>query len=51
MVHIQLKLLSKKQEQAFLFYAVDTAGNKSSSKIVKVIDKTAPSVPTVNAVN
>ncbi len=31
-------------------YAVDAAGNKSVSSSITVIDKTAPAVPTVNAV-
>ncbi|MFF2499569.1 hypothetical protein [Peribacillus sp. NPDC058075] len=31
-------------------YVVDPAGNKRGSKSVKVIDKTARSVPTVNKI-
>ena len=45
-----IKITKQKAGTSISLYAVDTAGNKSSSKIVKVIDKTAPSVPTVNAV-
>lgn len=33
-----------------MVYVVDPAGNKSGSKSVKVIEKTAPSVPTVNKI-
>lgn len=33
-----------------MVYVVDPAGNKSGSKSVKDIDKTAPSVPTVNKI-
>ena len=45
-----IKITKQKAGTSISLYAVDTAGNKSSSKIVKVIDKTAPSAPTVNAV-
>ncbi|WP_352921924.1 hypothetical protein [Peribacillus simplex] len=33
-----------------MVYVVDPAGNKRGSKSVKVIDKTARSVPTVNKI-
>ncbi|MDR4927226.1 Ig-like domain-containing protein [Peribacillus simplex] len=45
-----MKIAKQKAGTTILVYAVDVAGNKSASKSVKVIDKTAPSVPSVNAV-
>lgn len=40
----------QKAGTSIIIYIVDTAGNKSASKTVKVIDKTAPPVPTVNKI-
>jgi bacillopeptidase F len=45
-----ITITKQKAGTSISVYAVDTAGNKSASKTVKVIDKTAPTVPTVNAV-
>nr|WP_242485435.1 Ig-like domain-containing protein [Peribacillus sp. TH27] len=45
-----IKIAKQKAGTSIIVYAVDTAGNKSSSKTVKVIDKTAPPVPTVDKI-
>lgn len=45
-----MKIAKQKAGTTILIYAVDVAGNKSASKSVKVIDKTAPSAPSVNTV-
>ncbi|MFF2498504.1 Ig-like domain-containing protein [Peribacillus sp. NPDC058075] len=45
-----IKITKQKAESSISVYATDSSGNKSASKSVKVIDKTAPSIPTVNAV-
>jgi ribosomal protein L9 len=45
-----IKIAKQKAGTSILVYAVDVAGNKSASKSVKVIDKTAPSAPIVNTV-
>lgn len=45
-----MKIAKQKAGTSILIYAVDVAGNKSASKTVKVIDKTAPSAPSVNTV-
>ncbi|CAK6471604.1 hypothetical protein BFRIG_01345 [Peribacillus frigoritolerans] len=45
-----IKIAKQKAGTTILIYAVDVAKNKSSSKSVKVIDKTAPSIPSVNTV-
>ena len=45
-----IKITKQKAGTTIVVYAIDTAGNKSGSKTVKVIDKTAPSVPTVNKI-
>ncbi|MES1040744.1 Ig-like domain-containing protein, partial [Peribacillus simplex] len=45
-----IKITKQKAGTSISVYAVDTAGNKSASKTVKVIDKTAPSISTVNKI-
>ncbi|WP_350302285.1 Ig-like domain-containing protein [Peribacillus frigoritolerans] len=45
-----MKIAKQKAGTSILIYAVDAAGNKSASKSVKVIDKTAPPAPSVNTV-
>ncbi|MFK9116247.1 Ig-like domain-containing protein [Peribacillus frigoritolerans] len=45
-----MKISKQKAGTTILIYAVDVAGNKSTNKSIKVIDKTAPSVPSVNTV-
>nr|WP_242486820.1 Ig-like domain-containing protein [Peribacillus sp. TH16] len=45
-----IKIAKQKAGTTIVVYAKDTSGNKSGSKTVKVIDKTAPSIPTVNNV-
>lgn len=45
-----MKIAKQKAGTSILIYAVDVAKNKSASKSVKVIDKTAPSAPSVNTV-
>ncbi|MGW6298883.1 Ig-like domain-containing protein [Peribacillus butanolivorans] len=45
-----MKIAKQKAGTTILIYAVDVAGNKSANKSIKVIDKTAPSVPSVNTV-
>ncbi|WP_342604598.1 Ig-like domain-containing protein [Peribacillus sp. FSL E2-0159] len=45
-----MKIAKQKAGTSILVYAVDVAGNKSASKSVKVIDKTAPSTPSVSPV-
>uniref|UniRef100_UPI0036D2718F Ig-like domain-containing protein n=1 Tax=Streptomyces atratus TaxID=1893 RepID=UPI0036D2718F len=45
-----IKIAKQKAGTTIVVYAKDTSGNKSGSKTVKVIDKTAPSVPTVNKI-
>ncbi|MCO0600271.1 Ig-like domain-containing protein [Peribacillus butanolivorans] len=45
-----IKIAKQKAGTSILIYAVDVAGNKSESKPVKVIDKTPPPAPSVNAV-
>ncbi|MCO0601163.1 Ig-like domain-containing protein, partial [Peribacillus butanolivorans] len=45
-----INIAKQKAGTSISVYAVDLAGNKSVSKTVKVLDKTAPSIPTVNAV-
>ncbi|WP_186763853.1 Ig-like domain-containing protein [Planomicrobium sp. CPCC 101079] len=46
-----IKIAKQKNGTSISIYAVDAAGNKSASKTIKVIDKTAPSVPSVNTVS
>ncbi|ASS92835.1 Ig-like domain-containing protein [Peribacillus simplex] len=45
-----MKISKQKAETSIAVYAKDVSGNKSSSKTVKVMDKTAPPVPTVNKI-
>ncbi|MDN3437288.1 Ig-like domain-containing protein [Planococcus sp. APC 3900] len=45
-----VKIAKQKAGTSISVHAVDAAGNKSGVKTIKVVDKTAPSVPTVNAV-
>ncbi|MFE4432072.1 Ig-like domain-containing protein, partial [Peribacillus butanolivorans] len=45
-----IKIAKQKAGTTIVVSAKDTSGNKSGSKKVKVIDKTAPSVPTVNKI-
>ncbi|MES1039456.1 Ig-like domain-containing protein [Peribacillus simplex] len=45
-----IKIAKQKAGTSILVYAVDVAGNKSATKSVKVIDKTAPSTPSVSPV-
>lgn len=45
-----LKIAKQKAGTSISVYAIDPAKNKSGSKTVKVIDKTAPAAPTVNKV-
>ncbi|MFF2499568.1 Ig-like domain-containing protein [Peribacillus sp. NPDC058075] len=45
-----MKVAKQKAGTSILVYAVDVAGNKSASKSVKVIDKTAPTTPSVSPV-
>ncbi|MDR4927227.1 Ig-like domain-containing protein [Peribacillus simplex] len=45
-----MKIAKQKAGTSILIYAVDVAKNQSASKTVKVIDKTAPSIPSVNTV-
>lgn len=45
-----IQIAKQKTGTAITVYAVDPAKNKSGSKTVKVVDKTAPGVPTVNKV-
>ncbi|MDM5358805.1 Ig-like domain-containing protein [Peribacillus sp. ACCC06369] len=45
-----IKIAKQKAGTSISVYAIDTSGNKSGSKTVKVIDKTPPSTPTVNNV-
>ena len=45
-----IKIKKQKAGTSIVVYAVDLAGNKSKSKTVKVIDKTAPKTLTVNKV-
>ena len=44
------KISKQKAGTSIAVYAKDASGNKSSNRIVKVIDKTAPPVPTVNKI-
>lgn len=46
-----LKITKQKAGTVISAYAVDAAGNKGNSRTVKVIDKTPPPVPTVNAIH
>ncbi|HSI67947.1 MAG TPA: Ig-like domain-containing protein [Planococcus sp. (in: firmicutes)] len=46
-----LNIPKQKAGTAIAVYAVDAAGNKGNSRTVKVIDKTPPPVPTVNAIH
>lgn len=45
-----MKISKQKAGTSIVIYAKDASGNKSSSRAVKVIDKTAPPVPTVNKI-
>ncbi|WP_285767532.1 Ig-like domain-containing protein [Peribacillus sp. SI8-4] len=45
-----MKISKQKAGTSIVVYAKDASGNKSSSRAVKVIDKTAPPVPTVNKI-
>ncbi|MED3911882.1 Ig-like domain-containing protein [Peribacillus simplex] len=45
-----IKIAKQKAGTSIIVYAVDVARNKSATKSVKVIDKTAPSTPSVNTV-
>ncbi|MEJ9231930.1 Ig-like domain-containing protein [Peribacillus butanolivorans] len=45
-----IKISNQKAGTSIAVYAIDASGNKSSSKTVKVIDKTAPPVPTVKKI-
>ncbi|MGG6362232.1 Ig-like domain-containing protein [Peribacillus frigoritolerans] len=45
-----MKNSKQKAGTSIVVYAKDASGNKSSSRAVKVIDKTAPPVPTVNKI-
>ncbi|MBK5458941.1 Ig-like domain-containing protein [Peribacillus sp. TH27] len=45
-----IKISKQKAGTPIAVYAIDASGNRSSSKTVKVIDKTAPPVPTVNKI-
>ncbi|WP_148358490.1 Ig-like domain-containing protein [Peribacillus simplex] len=45
-----MKISKQKSGTSIAVYAKDVSGNKSSSKTVKVMDKTAPPVPTVNKI-
>ena len=45
-----IKIAKQKAGTSVSVHAVDGAGNKSGVKTVKVVDKTAPAIPTVNAV-
>ncbi|MFJ7508329.1 Ig-like domain-containing protein [Peribacillus simplex] len=45
-----MKISKQKAGTSIVVYAKDASGNKSSSRTVKVIDKTAPPVPTVNKI-
>lgn len=45
-----MKISKQKAGTSIAVYAKDVSGNKSSSKTVKVMDKTAPPVPTVNKI-
>ncbi|TWT01125.1 Ig-like domain-containing protein [Planomicrobium sp. CPCC 101079] len=45
-----IKIPKQKAGTSISVYAVDAAKNKSASKTVKVLDKTAPAIPTVNKV-
>ncbi|WP_340373548.1 Ig-like domain-containing protein [Peribacillus sp. FSL E2-0218] len=45
-----IKIAKQKAGTSISVYAVDSVDNKSGSKTVKVIDKTAPSVPSVNKI-
>ncbi|MCK1984263.1 MULTISPECIES: Ig-like domain-containing protein [Peribacillus] len=45
-----IKIAKQKAGTTILIYAVDVARNKSANKSVKVIDKTAPSTPSVSPV-
>ena len=46
-----LKIAKQKAGTVIAAYAVDAAGNKGNSRTVKVIDKTPPPIPTVNAIH
>ncbi|MGG1400184.1 Ig-like domain-containing protein [Bacillus salipaludis] len=45
-----IKIAKQKAGTIITVYAVDTSGNKSGNKTVKVIDKTPPAVPTVSKI-
>ncbi len=45
-----IKISKQKAGTAISVYSLDLAGNKSSKRIVKVLDRTAPKTPTVNKV-
>lgn len=45
-----IKIAKQKAGTAIAVYAVDAAGNKSGTKNIKVLDKTAPAIPTVHQV-
>ncbi|MGK7376373.1 Ig-like domain-containing protein [Planococcus sp. 1R117A] len=46
-----LKIAKQKVGTTITAHAIDPAKNKSSNKNVKVVDKTAPTVPTVNSIS
>ncbi|MGW6384582.1 hypothetical protein [Peribacillus butanolivorans] len=45
-----IKIAKQKAGTSISVYATDTSDNRSGNKTVKVIDKTPPSVPTVNKI-
>ncbi|MFD9624667.1 Ig-like domain-containing protein [Peribacillus muralis] len=45
-----MKISKQKAGTSIAVYAIDASGNKSAGKTVKVVDKTAPPVPTVNKI-
>ncbi|WP_339184429.1 Ig-like domain-containing protein [Bacillus sp. FSL R5-0416] len=45
-----MKISKQKANSVIKVYAVDSAGNKSGTKSLKVLDKTVPSAPSVNKV-
>lgn len=46
-----IKIIKQKAASTIAVYAVDAANNKSVSKKIKVLDKTAPAIPSINAVS
>lgn len=45
-----IKIVKQKAASSISVYAVDAAGNKSGYKTIKVLDKTAPAIPSINTV-